>query len=388
MELSWRGRSDGHDRFHKGVTGNATCEKTMFGERLRLARKRAGLSLQDLSGHMSPPVSAQALSKYENGQMMPSSAVLVGLGKALGVSLDFLMSGQIAELDHVEFRKHSRTSAKDRARAESLVIERLEDYLAVEDILELVPPADPFREVRCDSVRSFEEADQKARDLRRHWQLGNDPIPSMTDLLEERGIKVIEADLPERFDGLACGVKRSGGKPDTEAVMVSSRGNIERKRFNLAHELAHRVIKGVADPALKIEKVMHRFAGAFLAPADHLRKEVGQRHHSIIYHELIRLKQFYGMSAAAMLMRLKDVGLLPEATVEHAFRTYARAWRTQEPEPIRNGEGLGAFEKPLRFDRLVYRALAEELISPVRAAQFLRRPLAAIEEELRGPRDP
>ena len=88
-----------------------------------------------------------------------------------------------------------------------------------------------------------------------------------------------------------------------------------------------------------------------------------------------------------MLIRLRDVGLLPEATVDYAFRTYARAWRTDEPSPIENEQGLGAFEKPLRFERLVYRALAEEMISPVRAAQLLKVPLAKIEEEMRGPRD-
>ncbi len=89
----------------------------MFADRLRLARKRAGLSLQALSERISPPISAQAISKYESGKMMPSSSVLVGLGKALGVSLDFLMSGQVAELSGVEFRKHSGTSAQDRAHA-------------------------------------------------------------------------------------------------------------------------------------------------------------------------------------------------------------------------------------------------------------------------------
>jgi Zn-dependent peptidase ImmA (M78 family)/transcriptional regulator with XRE-family HTH domain len=358
----------------------------MFGERLRLARRKSGLSLQALSERLSPAVSAQAISKYESGKMMPSSAVLVGLGKALGVSLDFLMSGQVAELSGVEFRKHSGTSAKDRAHAEALVIEKVEGYLAVEDILDLEPPPDPFAGVRCDAVGSLEGIDRKARELRCAWQLGNDPIPSMTDLLEEKGIKVVEADLPERFDGLACDVKRTGGKPDTEVVVVSSRTNVERKRFNLAHELAHRIIKGTADPALKLEKAMNRFAGAFLAPADHLRSEFGANRHGITYHELIRLKRFYGMSAAAMLIRLRDAGLLPEALVEHAFRTYARAWRTDEPAPIRDSEGLGAFEKPMRFDRLVFRALGEELISPMRAAQLLKRPLATIEEEIRGPR--
>lgn len=360
----------------------------MFGERLKLARKRAGLSLQALSGRMSPAVSAQAISKYEGGHMMPSSSVLVGLGKVLGVSLDFLMSGQVAALCGVEFRKHSATSAQDRAHAEALVIEKLEDYLAIEEIVGLDAAGDPFAQVRCESVASWEEIDQKARDLRRDWQLGIDPIPSLTGLLEEKGIKVIEADLPERFDGLACEVKRNGGRPDTEVVVVSSRTNIERKRFSLAHELAHRVIRKTANPDMKLEKAMHRFAGAFLAPTDHLRREVGKSRHDITYHELIRLKRFYGMSAAAMLIRLRDVGILPEAVVDYAFRTYARAWRTAEPSPIKDEEGLGAFEKPLRFERLVYRALAEELISPVRASQFLRKPVAAIEEEIRGPSFP
>lgn len=359
----------------------------MFGERLKLARRRAGLSLQALAERMSPPVSAQAISKYESGRMMPSSAVLVGLGKALGVSLDFLMSGQVEALSGIEFRKHSGTSAKDRAHAEALVIEKLEDYLAIEDILDLGPPADPFAKVRCAAVRSIDEVDRKARELRRAWELGIDPIPSMTDLLEEKGIKVIEADLPERFDGLACGVKRAGGKPDAEVVVISSRTTVERKRFNLAHELAHRVIAGTGDPELKLEAAMNRFAAAFLAPADHLRQEVGDNRHGITYHELIRLKHFYGMSAAAMLIRLRDVELLPEPVVAYAFRTYARAWRTEEPAPIRDGIGLGAFERPRRFERLVYRALAEQLIAPVRAAQLLKQPLATVEEAIKGPRD-
>lgn len=360
----------------------------MFADRLKLARRRAGLSLQALSERVSPPVSAQAISKYEGGKMMPSSSVLVGLGKALGVSLDFLMSGQVAELSGVEFRKHSGTSAKDRAHAEALVIEKLEDYLAIEGILGLVDGGDPFEEVRSDAVGSPGEIELKARELRRKWELGNDPIPSITDLLEKKGIRVIEADLPERFDGLACTVKCTGNKADTEVVVVSSRTNIERKRFNLAHELAHRVIKDVADPtSMKLEKAMHRFAGAFLAPADHLSKEVGEGRQGITYHELIRLKRFYGVSAAAMLIRLRDVGLLPEASVDYAFRTYARSWRTDEPSPIEDGQGIGAFEKPLRFERLVYQALAEEMISPVRAAQLLKVPLAKIEEEMRGPRD-
>ncbi|MFB3784853.1 MAG: helix-turn-helix domain-containing protein [bacterium] len=359
----------------------------MFGQRLKMARKKAGFSLQDLSKRMSPAVSAQAISKYESGKMMPSSSALVSLGRALNTSLDFLMGGQIAELEGVEFRKHSATSVQDRARAEAIVTEKIEDYLSIEDILGFEAPADPFGNLRSTDLKSLEDVEDKAKELRKKWKLGNDPIPSMTGLLEEKGIKVIEADLPERFDGLTCKVKRSGGNPDIEVVVVSSRTNVERKRFNLAHELAHRIIQNTRIPKAKPEKAMHRFGAAFLVPAEHLYSEVGQNRNGITWHELIRLKRFYGISAAAMLIRLKDVGLLPESTVEYAFRTYARSWRKEEPEPLRDAEGFGAFEKPMRYEELVYRALAEQLISPVRAAQLLKCSVATVEEQVRGPRE-
>lgn len=358
----------------------------MFPARLRLARKRAGLSMQALADRLSPSVTAQAIAKYESGHMMPSSAVLVGLGRALEVSLDFLMGGQVAALSGVEFRKHSGTTARDRGQAEALVIEHLEDYLAVEEILALEPPDDPFGTVREAELPSVEAIEHKARALRDAWQLGIDPIPSLTDLLEEKGVKVIVIDLPQRFDGLACTVERTGGRAPCDAVVISQRSNVERKRFNLAHELAHRVIESVAPASgLKLERAMHRFAGAFLAPREHLEQEVGTNRRGITWHELIRLKQYYGLSASAMLIRLRDIGLLPEEAVARAFRTWARPWRTVEPEPIADGEGLAAFEKPRRFERLVYRALADDLISPVRAAQLLKVPLARVEEEMRGP---
>ena len=359
----------------------------MFGQRLRLARKKAGLSMRDLAVCLSPPVSAQALSKYEGGRMMPSSAVLVDLSRTLDVSLDFLMGGQVQALDGIEFRKHSGTSAKDRARAEAIVTETLEDYLAIEDILEVEPSIDPFAGLRCDRIKSFDEVEKKAGELREHWNLGNDQIPSVTGLLEAHGIKVIEADLPARFDGLACGVQRSGNRADTDVVVTSLRTTVERKRLTLAHELAHRVIRGTCHPGIKIEKAMQRFSGAFLVPAEHLREEVGAHRHGITYRELMRLKHFYGASATAMLIRLRDVGILSAAAIEYAFRTYARSWRTSEPEPITEEEGLGAFEKPVRFERLVWRALGDELISPIRAAQLLKRALNDVEREIRGPRD-
>lgn len=358
----------------------------MFGQRLRLARKQAGLSMHALAESLTPSISAQAINKYEADKMMPSSAVLVGLSKSLGVSLDFLMGGQVHALQSLEWRKTSNASAQDRAKAEMVVIGKLEDYLAIEDILEIHQPDNPFAEVRIDRVDGDDALDRKALEVREKWQLGIDPIPSMTALLEDKGLKVIETDLPERINGMACHVERVD-LPPTEVIVVARQTNVERKRFNLAHELAHRIIAGTGNASIRLEPAMNRFAGAFLIPADHLTALAGKNQRGVTYQEIMRLKRTYGVSAAAMLMRLGQVGILSRAAVEYAFKTYARSWRSTEPEAIEDAEGFAAFEVPQRFEGLVWRALGEELISPIRAAQMLSLPLNMVERAIRGPRE-
>jgi len=356
----------------------------MFGKRLRLARKRAGLSMRELADAMTPKVTAQAISKYEGDKMLPSSAVLVGLGKTLDVSLDFLMSGQVEELDSVEFRKQSGASARDRAKAEAILIDSLERYLSIEHILDLPADVGWVERRRYDSVASEAQIDERADELRDAWDLGMDPLPSLCELLEDKGIKVVEADLPESINGLSCHVLR-GGQVVAEAVMVSVRINVERKRFTLAHELAHRIIRSTGNPVIDVEAAMNRFAGAFLVPGQRLRDEMGGTRQRITYYEIMRIKHMYGVSAAAVLVRLAQVGVLPPAAVRHAFATFARSWRKSEPDPIEDGHGFAAFEKPRRFKNLVSRAVGEELISPVRAAALLNQSLDSVEQQISGP---
>ena len=356
----------------------------MFGDRLRLARKRAGLSLRALADRLDGRVTAQALSKYEAGQMFPSSSVLMVLAKELAVSIDFLMSNQVEALAGVEFRAHSGTSAGDRARAEAAVIDQVERFLSIDDILGLSSERNQLPE-SVENVSSFDEVERLACELRDEWNLGNDPIPSMVGLLEDKGVKVIGVDIPPKVSGLTGSVKRAGGLSDVPVIVVSRGYNIERRRFTLAHELAHCVIKSTAD-GLKHEKAMDRFAAAFLIPAEQLRAEVeGARDTVPPYKELVRLKHTYGVAAAAMIMRLRDIGVLSDATVAYVFQTYGRTWRTAEPEPI-DGKGLFAHaELPMRFERLVYWALADRLISSPRAAELLQRAVSDVELAVRGP---
>lgn len=165
------------------------------------------------------------------------------------------------------------------------------------------------------------------------WQLGIDPIPNMTALLEDRGIKVLVVPLPDGVSGLTCLVHRSRHKVKVPVIVVNENITLERRRLTLAHELAHRLIDETSP--VDHEKASNVFAGAFLVPRDHLVREIGKHRKALGYQELIQLKRMYRVSAAAFLVRLKQVGIIDESTLSYAFQTFARGWRSSEPEPFR-----------------------------------------------------
>ena len=60
--------------------------ETPFGARLRAARKMAGMSMEDLASKLGGLVTKQAISKYEQGRMMPSPEVLAKLVEVLKIA--------------------------------------------------------------------------------------------------------------------------------------------------------------------------------------------------------------------------------------------------------------------------------------------------------------
>jgi Zn-dependent peptidase ImmA (M78 family) len=101
----------------------------------------------------------------------------------------------------------------------------------------------------------------------------------------------------------------------------------------LCHELAHRLIRGGKND-LDHEKVMHRFASAFLMPASGLKKEFGDQRHALAYAEIMSAKHFYGVSAAALIIRLRDLGIIRDGYLSYLFQTLGRTWRSTEPDPL------------------------------------------------------
>src|SRR4051794_20006865 len=97
------------------------------GVRLRAARERAGYSQRDLAFH---GCSAAYISRIEAGARIPSLQLLRELGRRLGVSADYLATGD--ELTPAELRERAFVEAEvalrlaDREQARELYRQALE----------------------------------------------------------------------------------------------------------------------------------------------------------------------------------------------------------------------------------------------------------------------
>jgi Zn-dependent peptidase ImmA (M78 family) len=338
----------------------------VFAERLKSARKMKGWSLQELADNISVPISKQALNKYEQDQMKPTGEVLIALAKALSVKPDYFLHESKIELASVEFRKKPTLSVKQADSIKEKVRDFLERYLEVEQLLNIKTKFN--NPVRAISISEIGQVEKVAMKLIRDWNLGFDPIPNVIEMLEDNGVRVIEIEAPDAFDGLSAFVN------DIPVVVLSKNYSIERKRFTALHELGHLVLK--IETGADKERICHAFAGAILLPDDSLEKLLGDKRNNIAPGELVSIKEQFGISVQAIMMRAMLKGIVSKSTSDRFWKVMAGNKKEQ---------GLGSFpgiEKSYRFEHLVFRLAAEDIVSMSKAANLAGLKLAAFKEQL------
>ena len=328
-----------------------------IGSRIKQARKGANLSLRELAADVG--VSAMMISKYENDLSTPGSRVLINLSQKLNVKVDYFFRPEFLKLDLQAFRKH----ASLRKRDEQVIQMRIQDWLErFSEIESFFPQEQKAMVLAHYPVSSLDDVEKAARSLREAWHLGLDPIENMVQLLEDKGIKVGLVSGMDDFDACTFQV-------DNRLVIVSKEElSGDRLRFNLGHELGHLVLNCKGE--LNVEKAANRFAGAFLVPSEKAIYELGFIRSDLNITELHILKHKYGISMQAWIYRAKDLGIISQDTFSGLFRQFkSNNWHITEP-----GEKYPQ-EKPARMEQLVYRALAEDLLSRSKAQEILAAPI-------------
>lgn len=297
------------------------------------------LSDGDLAVQVATSVDLRALAREDQPVEF---ADLVALGKHFNRPWAYLLSDEAERFP--DLGQDNRTVANQRVPASAALIE---EYEAAEALLETaadlfsdqtyeVPPtritgSTPVGEAGMD-IRSFlgvtDEAQLGARDdfaALRLWVAA----------LHSRGVYVAQRRL--RDDTIRAFSRAEGG----QAVIVVDTGDPAHARiFSALHEYCHVVLRSTGicdlDEHRDVERYCNAVAAAVLLPRDLLDRELAGIGFGVSTEadddNLIRLSRRLGVSQAVLLIRLRDLHMISQATYE-ALETRRQARRAGDKKP-------------------------------------------------------
>lgn len=308
-------------------------------------------------------VSGATVSKWKAGTQAPEWDALQRLADVVNVAPEWFTRPLMAKVSLPLFRSNASAHVAARAMLEARM-EWAQDVAAglVEflDFPELNLPQREFSEPEEISVDDIEQAAAECRDL---WRLGRGPIQDVALAVEGAGVVLVREETGiAQIEGLSAW---SQVLQRPLVLLSADKDNGYRSRFDLAHELGHLVLhRYIPRPTERerhkqLEYQAHRFAGAFLLPAEGFAQGIRT---PVTLDDLLLLKRRWGVSVGAIVMRLRALGILDEEAAQLLFKRRSARWGMKS-EP---GDGDRAPEQP-RLMRRSIELLVEENVMPLEA---------------------
>ena len=351
-------------------------ELEIFAQRLRQARILKKISMDQLVRLIGGLVTKQAISKYESAKMKPTSTIMIALATALNADVEYFLRPFAFDANQlqVSFRKKSDTSAKEVNALKVQIQDQIERYLEIEELLG--KSSNNMLRSEGPAISTPEQMRELAQDVRRDWNLGEDAIGNVQDVLESKGIKVIATEAPIDFDGVSGVV----GNNDYIVVLNSAQPHVERRRFTGMHELGHLLYNDRFSPELtprQQEKLCNAFASEMLLPTSTLQRffSPGEK---ISLSELRKVQLVYGISVDAIMHKLHELGIVNDSR----YKSYNI--RKRRDQSLCQYVETSCYKEDLtdRFETLVYAAAAKDLISTSKAASLLHSSITTVRKNL------
>lgn len=322
------------------------------------ARRLTQVQLASMVG-----VSPATISKWRAGTQAPEREALERLAGVVNVTPEWFTRPPTEKVSLPLFRSNASAHVSARAMLEAR-LEWAQDIavalMEFVDYPELNLPIRSFSNPEQITAEDIEEAACECRDM---WRLGRVVIEDLALAVEGAGIILIREETGiAQIEGLSAWSKILK-RPFI--LLSADKDNGYRSRFDLAHELGHLVLHRHIqrttdrDRHNLMEKQAHHFAGAFLLPAETFASDVRM---PTTLDDLLLLKRRWGVSVAAITMRLYALGLLNEDGKLALFKRRSARWGGKS-EP---GDGDRKPEQP----RLLHRTidlLVDEHVMPLDA---------------------
>jgi Zn-dependent peptidase ImmA (M78 family)/DNA-binding XRE family transcriptional regulator len=303
------------------------------GARLTEARLASALSATQLAEAVG--LSPQSISKYENGHQTPQLETLHALARILGVPPTLFLKPRPIAHDEPIFWRGSLSappSMKARAGVRLDWMKEIIDYLA--GFFDFPAIRIPRIDILAVDRVSSDFIEDAAKEMRRIWNIPAGPMPDAIAKLEANGVLVSRIHvLAEKLDAFSQWSQRFG----IPFIVVSrDKASACRQRFDALHELGHMVLHRGVDPRRLenrssynlLERQAHAFACAMLLPEKDFLEEL----YAPSLDAFLALKERWGTSVAAMIVRCKELEILDEDQAKSMWINYnRRGWRKGEP---------------------------------------------------------
>lgn len=321
------------------------------------------LTMDELSSRTNGEVSKPNISKYEAGKMMPSSKAHIALARALGMDFDYFFRPVTVQITRpADYRKKASLNRTDEKAINAEVMDKVERYMEIEDTLGVSMEFD--YDLSDIIVSNRDDVKRVVAHIRKDWNLGLGPLSNIIDMLEYHGLRVIEIEAPDAFDGMCVFVGEK--KP---VLVLNKHYTVERKRFSTMHELGHSVMR--MNESLEQrdrESLCNYFAGEMLLSSEVLYRQFSRHIYKLYLNDIARMQTQFGISIDAIMHKLKDEHILEDALYTNFCKK--KNMSAELKRWAQTSTYLGE-ETSYRFSRMVYRALANNLISEEKANEIL-----------------
>jgi Zn-dependent peptidase ImmA (M78 family)/transcriptional regulator with XRE-family HTH domain len=347
------------------------------GQRLAEARRARGVSATDLAGMIG--VSVQSISKYENGHQTPKLDVFHTISAALNIPRAYFLRPVHLDDQRPVFwrgRLSAPPAMRERAAVRLEWMKDVVDYVAGYfefpplNILQIKVP--DIESVGPDFLKSA------AAEIRSHWGIRPGPMPDVIEKLENNGVLVSRIHVgAEKLDAFSQWSDRFNVP---FIVLSRDKASAARQRYDALHELAHIVLhKSLPQRRLNdracynaIERQADRLAGFMLLP----EKEFSEELFAPSLDGFLTMKERWGASVGAMIMRCRSLGILDEDAAKTMWINYnRRGWRNGEPL-----DGKMEKERPFMIRRSFEKLMSEKVQSAAEIMTALPFPAADLEE--------
>ena len=368
-----------------------------LGEQLTRAREAIAYPQEDVANALG--VTRTMISYWESGKRRPNDRQLVALARLYGVEVRELLEGVSAEptadLAQMMFRGSPQLSPEARRGLEGFV-RFLHAYAELADLLNFPIRGlhqSPFSFVP--GFDSLEDARRKAEEVRAHLRLGIGPVGDLDAICELLGVTAYRVGLGPDLETAVSGAFLKHPTVGF-SVLVNLEMTPGRRRFTIAHELAHALFHSdrhtfvISGPTKDgPERFANAFAGEFLMPTEGIRRameEYGFGPQIDRPADVVHLQRFFRVSYATALVRLRQARSLTTNNFE-AFKQVRPVlfaeqlgYEPTDEEYEQDVERWRVRRFPPKFVTLIRLAITRDAISAPTAANLTGLSIDEIEE--------